>query len=146
MMGFNAWYFGRSDSQDFAIRSATHRLETIHSGILAGSMDGYGPPQGYDWDILSKDTPLNDDEYLGIPNIEERLENFVKECQRRAKIYNFNSEKTKHIMLTMGSDFEYSNAHTWFSNLDKLIHYAKQDGRINVFYSTPTLKAGTIRG
>ena len=136
-MGFNAWYFGRSDSQDFAIRSATHRLETIHSGILTGSMDGYGAPQGYDWDVFSTDMPLNDDEKSGFTNIEERLENFVKECQRRAKIYNFDSEKTQHIMLTMGSDFEYSKANTWFSNLDKLIHYAKQDGRINVFYSTP---------
>jgi lysosomal alpha-mannosidase len=27
------------------------------------------------------------------------------------------------IMLTMGCDFEYSNARTWFKNLDKLIKY-----------------------
>lgn len=42
-------------------------------------------------------------------------------------------------MLTMGSDFEYLNANTWFKNLDKLIHYTNQDGRVNAFYSTPTL-------
>jgi alpha-mannosidase len=42
-----------------------------------------------------------------------------------------------HIMMTMGSDFQYSNANTWFKNLDKLIHYANIDGRVNVFYSDP---------
>lgn len=42
-------------------------------------------------------------------------------------------------MLTMGSDFNYQNANTWFKNLDKLIYYANQDGRVNAFYSTPTL-------
>ncbi len=42
-------------------------------------------------------------------------------------------------MLTMGSDFNYLNANTWFKNLDKLIHYTNMDGRINAFYSTPTL-------
>jgi len=26
-------------------------------------------------------------------------------------------------MLTMGSDFQYENAHLWYKNLDKLIHY-----------------------
>ena len=42
-------------------------------------------------------------------------------------------------MLTMGEDFNYLNANTWFKNLDKLIHYTNMDGRVNAFYSTPTL-------
>ncbi len=42
-------------------------------------------------------------------------------------------------MFTMGTDFEYQNANSWFKNLDKLIHYVNLDGRVNVFYSTPTL-------
>lgn len=44
-----------------------------------------------------------------------------------------------NIMLTMGDDFNYQNANTWFKNLDKLIHYTNLDGRINAFYSTPTV-------
>lgn len=35
------------------------------------------------------------------------------------------------------SDFNFENAHLWYKNLDKLIHYANQDGRLHVFYSTP---------
>ena len=29
-------------------------------------------------------------------------------------------------MMTMGSDFQYSNAQMWFKNLDKLIKYVNQ--------------------
>jgi len=47
--------------------------------------------------------------------------------------------RSNDIMLSMGSDFNYENANTWFKNLDKIIHYANLDGRINVFYSTPTI-------
>ena len=34
--------------------------------------------------------------------------------------------RTNNIMLTMGSDFHYENANTWFKNLDKLIHYVNK--------------------
>jgi lysosomal alpha-mannosidase len=46
----------------------------------------------------------------------------------------------------MGSDFQYSNSHLWFKNLDKLINYVNDnnknessngDKKLNVFYSTP---------
>ena len=44
----------------------------------------------------------------------------------------------------MGSDFQYINSNTWYKNLDKLIHYVNQDGRVNVFYSTPTLYTKSV--
>ena len=37
----------------------------------------------------------------------------------------------------MGSDFQWENAHVWYKNLDKLIHYVNKDPCVNVFYSTP---------
>ena len=43
-----------------------------------------------------------------------------------------------HIIFKMGSDFQYENANEWFKNLDKLLYYVNQDGRVNAFYSTPT--------
>ena len=33
---------------------------------------------------------------------------------------------TNHIMMTMGSDFQYQNAHQNFKNLDKLIYYVNK--------------------
>lgn len=33
----------------------------------------------------------------------------------------------------------------WFKNLDKLIHYANIDGRVNVFYSTPSAYVAAVQ-
>jgi len=30
---------------------------------------------------------------------------------------------TNHIIMTMGSDFQYENANQWFKNMDKLMKY-----------------------
>ncbi|NWX35598.1 MA2B1 mannosidase, partial [Notiomystis cincta] len=50
--------------------------------------------------------------------------------------------RTNHILMTMGSDFHYENAHLWFKNLDKLIAYtnARQanGSRVHALYSTPS--------
>ena len=45
--------------------------------------------------------------------------------------------------MTMGSDFQYTNAKVWYKNLDKLIRYvnglqSSNGSRINTFYSTPS--------
>ncbi len=39
---------------------------------------------------------------------------------------------TNHIIMTMGSDFQYENSNEWFKNLDKLIKYVNAQ----VFLST----------
>ena len=61
---------------------------------------------------------LQDDPRLEDYDVQEILEAFVKVAYEQAK--NFT---TNHIMMTMGSDFEYENAHRSFKNLDKLIKY-----------------------
>ena len=50
-----------------------------------------------------------------------------------------NHTKTDHQLWACGTDFQYQNSDHWFTNLDKLIHYLKQNGTINAFYSTPSL-------
>ncbi|XWS56259.1 hypothetical protein CRYUN_Cryun09bG0070600 [Craigia yunnanensis] len=50
-----------------------------------------------------------------------------------------NITRTNHIMWTMGTDFKYQYAHTWFRQMDKLIHYVNKDGRVNALYSTPSI-------
>ena len=50
--------------------------------------------------------------------------------------------KTNHIIMTMGSDFQYENANLWYKNLDKLIRYVNAQqtngSDVNVVYSTPS--------
>lgn len=37
-----------------------------------------------------------------------------------------NVTRTNHIMWTMGGDFEYQYAESWFKEMDKLIHYVNK--------------------
>lgn len=50
--------------------------------------------------------------------------------------------KTNHIIMTMGSDFQYENANLWYKNMDKLIKYVNalqaNGSKVNVLYSTPS--------
>lgn len=62
-----------------------------------------------------------DDPNLFGYNVDERVNGFVKGIQQQADNY-----ATNHIMLTMGSDFNYENAVEWFKNLDKLITYTNK--------------------
>jgi hypothetical protein len=44
-------------------------------------------------------------------------------CRNHSQYSQAYGFATNHIMMTMGSDFQYENAHVWFQNLDKLIKY-----------------------
>lgn len=142
LMGMDAWYFGRIDYQDRAVREANLELEVVMQpsdslgssvDIFTGVMRGYGPISGFNFDWGSHDAPMQDDEKLHDYNIQDRVNDFVAKVQEQGQHYRANN-----IMLSMGSDFQYANANSWFKNLDKLIHYVNLDGRVNVFYSTPS--------
>lgn len=44
-----------------------------------------------------------------------------------------NITRTNHIMWTMGTDFKYQYAETWFRQLDKFIHYVNQVSYLQLF-------------
>ena len=90
----------------------------IFTGVL---FNLYQPPEGFCYDEFCADPPIQDDPRLFDMNVQERVDAFVKITCEQAKSY-----KTNHIMLTMGSDFQYENAHRWFVNMDKLLHYVNQ--------------------
>jgi hypothetical protein len=46
-----------------------------------------------------------------------------------------NAAPPAHDSDSLVALLQYANAHAWYKNLDKLIHYANADGRLNVFYS-----------
>lgn len=54
-------------------------------------------------------------------NVDELVEKFVAAIYDQKKHYLSN-----HIMLTMGSDFQYENAREVFKNLDKLMMYTME--------------------
>lgn len=117
------------------------------ANILTGVMfQGYGPPSGFCFDDGCTDDPImvnffyqarcqlvhsvfkfEDDKNLEGYNVDEKVLRFVTEVKNQARFY-----ATNHIMLTMGSDFQYKNADQWFDNLDKLIKYVNDAVKNNL--------------
>uniref|UniRef100_A0A8C5D8P9 Alpha-mannosidase n=1 Tax=Gouania willdenowi TaxID=441366 RepID=A0A8C5D8P9_GOUWI len=125
-MGFDGFFFGRLDYQDRARRmrskeqellwrasdSLTPPMADLFTGILP---NGYNPPDGFCWDQSCDDPPIRDDPDLEDYNVDDVVQRFVNIAIAQSTVY-----KTNHIIMTMGSDFQYENANLWYKNLDKL--------------------------
>uniref|UniRef100_A0A8D3DGP9 Alpha-mannosidase n=1 Tax=Scophthalmus maximus TaxID=52904 RepID=A0A8D3DGP9_SCOMX len=142
-MGYDGFFFGRLDYQDRTRRMLAQEQELLWrasdslraaNGILP---NGYNPPEGFCWDQSCDDPPIRDDPDLEDYNVDDVVMRFLAIAKSQATAY-----KTNHIIMTMGSDFQYENANLWYKNLDKLIRYvnARQGNgsRVNVVYSTPS--------
>jgi len=143
-MGFDAFFFGRADYQDIIKRRKERTMEVIWRGskslgssaqIFTGLMTHhYDPPTEFQFEIKSQTSPIQDDPSLYDYNLPQILDLFVEYANNQSQEF-----RTSHIMWAMGEDFSYGNANTWFKQMDKLIHYANMDGRVNAFYSTPSI-------
>uniref|UniRef100_A0A1J3IV57 Alpha-mannosidase n=1 Tax=Noccaea caerulescens TaxID=107243 RepID=A0A1J3IV57_NOCCA len=144
-VGFDSVFFGRIDYQDREKRFKDKTLEVIWRGsksfgsssqIFAGAFPkNYEPPPGgFYYEIIDDSPVVQDDPDLFDYNVQERVNAFVAAALDQANI-----TRTNHIMFTMGTDFRYQYAHTWFRQMDKLLHYVNLDGRVNVLYSTPSI-------
>ncbi|KAF9618950.1 hypothetical protein IFM89_002945 [Coptis chinensis] len=143
-LGFDALFFARIDYQDRAKRLDDKTLEVVWRGskslgstsqIFTGIFPRhYDPPDGFVFDINDVSPPIQDDMSLFDYNVQERVDDFVA-----AAVAQANVTRTNHIMWTMGTDFRYQYANTWFKEMDKLIHYVNKDGRVNALYSTPSI-------
>ncbi|XP_018421620.1 PREDICTED: lysosomal alpha-mannosidase [Nanorana parkeri] len=147
-MGFDGFFFGRLDYQDKVNRENTQQMEMIwrasddleapNADLFTGVLpNGYNPPEGFCWDQLCSDAPIMDDPQMEDYNADVMLTNFIKAVNAQAPNY-----RTKHIAMTMGSDFQYENAIPWFKNMDKLINLVNAEqsngSKVNVVYSTPS--------
>ncbi|CAC5389067.1 MAN2B1 [Mytilus coruscus] len=77
-----------------------------------------------------------DDDRLHDYNVQQKTTQFIRYAQLQASHY-----ATNNIIMTMGSDFNYQNVHTWFKNMDKLIKYVNQrsmEVKLMFYYSTPS--------
>ncbi|KAL6224474.1 hypothetical protein ACLB2K_003329 [Fragaria x ananassa] len=143
-LGFDSVHFARIDYQDREKRKKDKSLEVIWQGsrtlgsscqIFANAFPvHYGPPSGFRFEINGDFIPIQDNPLLYDSNIEERVNDFINAAATQANV-----TRTNHIMWTMGGDFEYQYAESWFKEMDKLIHYVNKDDRVNALYSTPSL-------
>ena len=78
------------------------------------------------------DAVLQDDKCLYDYNVQNRVDAFVKASKELASV-TYGDD----ILIPFGSDFQWVSAHQYYKNVDKLIHYINEDGRINAFYSRP---------
>ncbi|XP_072399843.1 lysosomal alpha-mannosidase-like isoform X2 [Diabrotica undecimpunctata] len=146
-LGFDGLLLGRIDYQEKDFRLSTKTAEVVwrssqnlgeKSNIFTGSMfNVYSPPRGFCFDLLCSDEPIIDDKKSPDYNVDKRVDQFLALMGRQSQYYN-----TNNIIVTMGGDFNYQDATTWFTNLDKLISYANarqsNGSRYNLIYSTPS--------
>ncbi|KAL6143040.1 hypothetical protein ACLB2K_053739 [Fragaria x ananassa] len=143
-VGFDSLFFGRIDYQDREKRKNEKSLEFVWRGskslgssaeIFSGAFpENYEPPSGFYFEVNDPSPIVQDDITLFDYNVQERVNDFIAAAVKQANI-----TRTNHIMWTMGTDFKYQYAHTWFRQMDKLIHYVNKDGRVNALYSTPSI-------
>lgn len=144
-LGFDSVHFARIDYQDRDKRKVLKSLETIWRGSKTfGSSSQifsnafpvhYSPPDSFHFEVKDeRSLPVQDNPQLYDNNVAERVNDFVS-----ASMIQANVTRTNHIMWTMGDDFQYQYAESWFRQMDKLIHYVNKDGRVNALYSTPSI-------
>ncbi|GFS06961.1 alpha-mannosidase, partial [Elysia marginata] len=158
--GFDGLFFGRLDSQDKTHRQKTQTMEMIWHGSpdnLGATSDlftgvlphGYDYPLGFHfdvWNVFQFNTDqqfIHDDPFLQDYNVVEMVDKFIDTMKKYQSWYG-----TNHVIATMGSDFNYVDAHLNFKNIDKLIRYVnarQEDGsKINLLYSTPSCYLKTV--
>ncbi|KAL8240385.1 hypothetical protein R6Q59_013740 [Mikania micrantha] len=145
-LGFDSIHFARIDYQDRAKRKDDKSLEVIWRGsktfgsssqIFANAFPRhYSPPDGFSFEVSEDFEPVQDNPLLFDMNVEKRVNDFIN-----AAVTQANVTRTNHIMWTMGEDFRYQYAESWFKQMDKLIHYVNKDGRVNALYSSPSVYA-----
>lgn len=76
-----------------------------------------------------------DDPRLEDYNVDKKVNDFLEYTKGQLNVH-----KTNNLIMTMGSDFQYSNALMQFKNIDKMIKYVNQrqsnGSNVNIFYST----------
>ncbi|XP_033225889.1 lysosomal alpha-mannosidase-like [Belonocnema kinseyi] len=144
-MGFDGLLFSRLHYEDKSERFAAKTAEFIWRGSPSLGENAnlftsilynmYRSPEGFCFDITCKDEPLIDDPDSPDFNIDKRVEEFLGFVNSQARSY-----RTNNVILTMGTDFTYQVANSWYTNLDKLIRYINfhKGTKYNAIYSTPS--------
>lgn len=145
-MGFDGIFFARADFQDAEKRVNESSTEWLwrpsfdHVGkkgqLLAHMLidNTYYPPQYFGFDDEGENEgPFVNDSSLSSFNADWKSDFFV-DFVRNAS----NHLLTENILITMGGDFRFMNAHLNFVSMDRMIDYINTNyENITVMYSTP---------
>ncbi|CAB3374915.1 Hypothetical predicted protein [Cloeon dipterum] len=147
-MGFDGLFFARLDHQDRARRirdkemefvwRASESLGNASSIFTQAFYKHYSAPSGYCFDLVHcNDQPINENPNSGDYNVPNRVNSFIEFVNSQKDTY-----QTEHMLVTMGDDFTYQQAASWFDNIDRLIKHVnaeqKNGSMINLLYSTPS--------
>ncbi|KAI6170739.1 Alpha-mann-mid domain-containing protein [Aphelenchoides bicaudatus] len=102
----------------------------------------YHAPQNFCFDTRCADDPVVDDEKLEGYNVNQKRDDFINKIKDQAK-----SQQHNHVLVTLGGDFQYSDANVPFTSYDRLIKAVNAvTGKTNVqiFYSTPSCYMQTV--
>jgi hypothetical protein len=142
-MGFSSVFFARIDIQDYAIRSATKRLEWVWQSskslgnahipctmvrddqdivfqLLFPNYESfkkgtYCPPRQIWWDpYYGNSDPVNDDERLENVNVKALSDQLVGQMNARRAGYRSND----HLLLPFGCDFMFPAANLMFKVIE----------------------------
>lgn len=147
LAGYHASYAARIDYQELDMRNAMKTREMMWRASAsrpdAWSMQGIfwrgtycwaqNAPNGLqlDADVYNTHaTPIQDSPDIEGYNMPDIVDLLVTDMHNQA-----NTTLGSHVMLLAGCDFQYANAYSQYTNLDKLVHYCNADGRLNCFYS-----------
>nr|CAD7429115.1 unnamed protein product [Timema monikensis] len=146
-MGFDGLLFARLDYQDKEARVNTSTMEMLWEAsanlgescgqgtvrkqgggnTLAPMFEGekksvmysfYGSPAGFCYDVECNDEPIIDNVHSTEYNVDNRVKDFLSYVNDHASHY-----VTDNILIPMGGDFQYQDAHINYKNMDKLIRY-----------------------
>ena len=146
LSGIDGIFFARIDYQDKDRRVADKELEMVWRAslalgepaqVFAGAFApgyGYGPPNGFCWDRGCRNAQVQNNRSLPGYNLDTFVDAFVQTAIRQA-----NMTAGVNLMWTLGNDFAWQDADSWYPNLDKLIDGVNADGRVRTLYSTPSI-------
>eukprot|EP01088_Endostelium_zonatum_P015287 TRINITY_DN367_c0_g1_i1.p1 TRINITY_DN367_c0_g1~~TRINITY_DN367_c0_g1_i1.p1 ORF type:complete len:994 (-),score=215.51 TRINITY_DN367_c0_g1_i1:47-2986(-) len=154
LMGFNGFFFARSDYQDYELRNKTKSLESIWrpSPSLGSRTDifthilydsTYCEPEGLsfqDDDVQ----PVMWDKTLEGYNLDKKADQLVAHAKKMTLSYQSNN-----VLITFGCDFQFQDADINFKNMDRLMDYINENTAkygAKIFYSTPSTYLEYVHG
>ena len=145
-MGFNGFFFARSDYQDYELRNKTKTLESVwrSSPSLGARSDifthilydsTYCEPYGFSFQDDNVQPVMWDPNLEGY-NIDKVSERLVAHAKKMTLSY-----KSNNVLIPFGCDFQFSDAVINFKNMDLLMDYInarESQYGVKIFYSTPS--------